>query len=435
MGQDNGMSGFDFSTFSADDQSHTAGMDRAALFFYKPTYGDVETQYGKVINLCTALESEGSLSLNLALECDQVCGTQLSKLYFSDVPKQKKYVLAMEEIDGRALAIGTALAVGLAAFIALIVRHFTGKAVKGEVAKQMNSKAMQDVAAYMSKVQHEELTGAARDETNKAMENAGKSNVAQERLETNHNAHPGYVRPLKPVQGDILATGDYAKVMLDLLGTANDIQPLVTLKTAGHVYHELNTATSPMTEDHYKTHYYQLMAEPRKAHAELMKQINTVMAKETSLNSGTAVFPKDINSALRNFTHALTAPALHAYVQERDTLVPELERLRAQAQAASKTGTAITTGQVNSAREVMKEVHGLLAVILKTDIMFQKYWNDITGIAHYLYAAVSNAKYQLTRRLRDNKGLDPKRIALDPGILQLERLQVILDGFMNRVGA
>ncbi|MDR3392356.1 MAG: hypothetical protein P4L77_11540 [Sulfuriferula sp.] len=426
MGQDNGMGGLDFSTMSEGEQSHTSGMDRGVLFFYKPTYGDVETHYGKVIDLCASLKTAGSLSLEMALECDRLAGSELAKLYFSDTPRQKKYEMALEEMDTKTLLIGGGIAAAFVAFLGFIIKHFVDKRMKD--GSSLGSNTFQELAESLKNAQHEQVSGEALEAVNKEMSTAGKGNVAQERYE---NAHSHQIRALMPLQADILATGEYSKLIAEMLRVNEDIQPVVVLKSAGHAYRTVNT-TLRMNQDHLKSHYFQIMAEPRKAHAALNAEVNKVVEKQNALNNGNVTFPKDINHALRNFTEAVTNPVVGAYVKEREHLVSELERMRSEAQEIQKQGGTPTQGGTE-ARDILKEIHGLLAVILKTDMLFQKYWQNVITSAHYLHAIVSNARWDLSKTLRD-KGYDPKRIALDSNVVQLERIAHILDSFKKRVG-
>lgn len=125
MGTANDNGGFDFSALDINDQSFTSRMDQSVQFRVKFNKGNVEETYGKLLEFRTALESEGSLSLNLALEADSLmgCNGELVRTYFDVSTKAKRYRIAMETIDAGLLGVIIAVAIALTGMIVHFIRY------------------------------------------------------------------------------------------------------------------------------------------------------------------------------------------------------------------------------------------------------------------------------------------------------------------------
>lgn len=457
----------------------TGDMDQFAQFRVKfNKLEDAEDKYGKLINFRAALEQEKVLTVGLALECDAATGTDdMAKLCFCGKSDEEKYEAAMEAIHLGLAAILASMAAAFAALIIYAVNHFRGgdssgsgggggggqtdfnqalvkhkqgmvelaakeaAAVDSEVIKELN-------AALQQSKDFTRQRKANQQHHQEKLKHYSKPNIAQESEIPDHAA---YVRPLTALEADHLSTGEYTRAMMDLLKTIDQSAPIQVLEDARHAYRELIKAgesemEKPATAEHVsalKQHYIQLMARPRRVHALLMEKMNVLAKKQQELESGGAKFPEGINQALRTFTQAVSSPEIGHYAKDRAETVRELEYMREDAQKAqklfaneSKQEDASGKGNFSMdlsrhSRELLKELHGLLAVMLKADMLFKRYWKSLDGSAKYLHHVVSTVRWNTALKLQD-KGMGRQAINENNSIRQLDNIMIALDNFRKR---
>jgi hypothetical protein len=262
--------------------------------------------------------------------------------------------------------------------------------------------------------------------------------IAQE-IHSDVPDHTVYAKQLAPLEMDHLATGEYSSLVTGLLKVMDEIHPIGVLQDARQAYKEMVKASQADPKqgqngesNSLKERYYQLLAKPREAHRRLMEQLNRLTQKKHQLDGGRVELPKDINHALRNFVAAVNQPIIVSYVNERQEITQELERMRKEAQALQTSGGENKNNAVDQhGREVLKEVHGLLAVLIKADVLFQRYWKSLDACANYLYWVVTSVRYQVALNLKQ-KGLARHAVLSDPGIQQLDRITHALSNFRQK---
>jgi hypothetical protein len=398
----------------------------------------LEDRLVNLLELREQMKEAGALSVNFALESDRLLSTQdASKLYFGDGSKVKKYEVAMESIDGGIWALIAAGAAAVVGIIVAVINHFRGKGSSSGVASGVSSEAFKAATAAVQPLTHLALPAPAIHEANQLM--AHQPKIATEDFgHSPHVAdHAGFVKPLTAFQMDHLSTGEYSHLFQDVLETMERTQPMHVLEDARRAYRQVTAGNHAGDVSASKQHFMQLLANPRRAHREVMEKVNAAKAKEERLNSGEVEFPKDINHALKLFTSAVTSRALALYVKEREELVPELERLRHEAEQVKKAideqakkGEAHSE-MANQSKEVMKEMHGLLAVMLRVDISFQKYWKSLNIDSKYLHHIVSTARWKLVLNLQD-KRMTRLQAQADPSVQQLDKILSALEGFRKK---
>jgi hypothetical protein len=190
----------------------------------------------------------------------------------------------------------------------------------------------------------------------------------------------------------------------------------------------------------------QLMANPRRVHGVLVQELNKLAAKQHQLDSGNVKFPEGINEALRTFSQAVSSPEIMAYARDRAEMAKELEYMREEAQKAQKmfaeeskkeksgADTSFKGEIAKHGRELLKELHGLLAVVLKVDLTFQRYWKSLDASAKYLSHAVSTVRWNMSLKLAD-KGLSRQQIAQQNDIKQMDGIVQSLEKFRTRAKA
>lgn len=437
---------------------------------------DLDNRWINLHRQRTALESEKLLTTSIALECDMAIGEpEVSRICFCDASKQKKYDLALEAIDFRMSGIIDTMSSTMELAISKMLKFFEGVSAGGVAAANVSPEKLEAQRHLADEISHETLSGDVVSIINHEMQAAvtGKSNskpapdvehapakdaVAMERdsgdfTRNPHIAdHAGYVRPLTALQMDCISTGEYTKLMQELLKVVDEANPVQILQSARQAYKEMMQATTrdateeAHTHEHVsglKQHYMILMAAPRRVHASLMAELNKVGAKQSHLDAGNVEFPKDINSALKQFTAAITSHDVNSYVKNRAEMIPVLERMRTEAKGTQDTtkqaqqhaqqgkSYGMNRGAGDHAREVLKEMHGLLAVMLKVDITFQRYWKSLDTVANYLHFVVSTARFKLSLKLQD-KGMDKHAIFNDTNIRQMDRIMGALRGFRDK---
>lgn len=475
------MSGIEISPLDDLHSLMTSNMDQFAQFRVKfNKLEDAEDKYGKLINFRAALEQEKVLSVGLALECDSALGTDdMARLCFCDKSSEEKYEMAMEAIHLGLAAIIASMAAAVAALIYYAIQHFGGGGGGGSSGSGGGGGGGADFNQALVKHKQEMVQLAAKEaasvdsevikELNDALQQSknfsaqrkteqqrqqqklakyGKSNLAQE---SDIPDHANYVRPLSALEADHLSTGEYTRAMMDLLKAVDESAPIQVLEDARHAYRELVKAgesemEKPATADHVsalKQHYMQLMARPRRVHAALMEKLHLIEKKQQELESGGAKFPQGINQALRTFSEAVSSPEIGRYAKDRPETVRELEYMREDAQKAQKlfaneSKQEHTAGKGNfsmdlsrHSRELLKELHGLLAVMLKVDMIFKRYWKSLDSSAKYLHHVVSTVRWNTALKLQD-KGMGRQAIASDQSIRQLDNIMIALDNFRKR---
>ena len=403
-----------------------------------------------LVELSAALESQKVLTMEIALEADLVLGgTELGQLYFSGEAKQKKYAVAMEAISGQ-MALGIAAIVGaVLAAIAAAIAYFTGKndqaipAVdnsaivkhKQEMVKLAQMEAAQVPAETIAQI-NEALCGADEYLAKRKAQREGHS-IAQE-LHSDTPDHTAFAKKLNAFEMDHLATGEYGSLIAGLLKVIDHIHPIGVLQDARLAYREMVAASKGDRQDSegssnsLKERYYQLLAKPREAHRLLMEQIGKLSQKKASLDAGHVELPKDINHALRNFVAAVSEPEIVAYVKEREEIAQELERMRKEAEALkTTTGESKNAGVDQHGREVLKEIHGLLAVMIKADLFIQRYWKSLDACASYLYWVITSVRYQTALDMKQ-KGAARHDVLANPGIRHLDHMAQALSNFRQR---
>jgi hypothetical protein len=407
-----------------------------------------------LFELSTALEEQKVLTMEIALEADLVMGgTQLGNLYFSGESKQQKYAVAMEAISGK-MALGIAAIVGaVLAAITAAIAYFSGKndqAVpsvdnsniirhKQEMARLAQSAANRLSAEQLEKLSKMmQLNEAAMDgvKSRRAARNA----VAQE-LHSDVPDHTVYAKQLRPFEMDHLSTGEYSALMGELLKTIDEIHPIGVLQDARLAYREMVAASKADSQQAHngqsnslKERYYQLLAKPREAHRQLMEQINKLKEKKSRIDAGQVELPKDINHALRHFVGAVTQRDIVTYANERLEIAQELERMRKEAQALQVNHTEANQGHGGidqHGREVLSEVHGLLAVMIHADMLFQRYWKSLDTCANYLYWVATSVRYQVVLDLKQ-KGHARDAVMSDSGVQQLDSIIHALSSFRQK---
>jgi hypothetical protein len=92
----------------------------------------LEKQMTQLTTLRTALESEGKLTMNLAMECDMaIHDTQLVRTYFEALPASEKYDVAMEAMSGGMIAALAAVGAVVVALIVKLISMFKGGSSSG----------------------------------------------------------------------------------------------------------------------------------------------------------------------------------------------------------------------------------------------------------------------------------------------------------------
>lgn len=469
------MSGIEISPFEDLYSLMTSDMDQFAQVRVKfNKLEDAEDKYGKLLSYKTALESQKTLSLELALECDLTMGdTTMGNLCFCEKSEEEKYEMAMEAISLGLAAMLAAMAGAVVAIITYAIHHFfhrNDEKTTPAVNMVDEVKFKQDLLEHAKRCGAQtgpeataELKAAIQGlehytKRKKAERNAGKKTVpAQEDYGAKPHVsdHVGYIPPLNALQMDHLSTGEYTQAMMGLLKTVDQSRPMSVLEDARHAYRELVQAaqrdigkeTNP--DEHIpalKQHYMQLMANPRRVHAVLVQELNKLAAKQQQLDSGNVKFPEGINEALRTFSQAVSSPEIMAYARNRAEMAKELEYMREEAQKAQKMfaeeskkekSGADTTfkGEIaKHGRELLKELHGLLAVVLKVDLLFQRYWKSLDVSAKYLAHAVSTVRWNMSLKLAD-KGLSRQQIAQQNDIKQMDGIVQSLEKFRTRAKA
>lgn len=418
-------------THLQSDQGSSGGFTQPLPFSVDISPEDSATYFSlerlsALMDLKAELGQKKTLTMTAALEADRVFRqSDFSRLYFESMPKTQKYTLAMEDVN-----IGIAALVGLAAgaLVGLLIKLVELLSDKKETVVTKNIVKQRDAAEEVS---HVTLGGSALKAANDALveskDKPAHGNVAQER-QYDGGSHPGFVKDLSAVQMDIISTGEYTQAMIELLKETEHTYPVGLLQDARHAYRELVSGTQDGHSDldPKKAKYYELMAKPRAAHRELKAQIDKVERRHQLLDSGHVDFPKDVNSALRLFSQAATAPAIIAYAKERAELLPVLERMKTEAQEAQKALKGASDMPQLSV-DVLKEIHGLLAAVLKIDIIFQKFWKSLSTVARYLEMVVTNAKHKLTREIVARDG----STSSNSDIQQMDRVLSALGRFRS----
>lgn len=415
-------------SFTTDDLGGKSQGMVGSSSIEKPEY-DLD----KWLTVSISIESEKVLSLETALECDQILkGDTYARLYFSgDVSKQEKYRIATEGIADKMAEATKAISQNMGKMIDHLVVHFKRHIGPGEV---LSPAELQAKSASVEQILHEMLGGEALQTANQALHHAAKTPPgmshlasAQELFSMDPVKHQ--IPPLTAAQADILATGEYTRLVEELLEVVDQVQPVQVLSAARKAYGQA-LAKGGTTEDPatLKANFFQLMAEPKKAHQKLGEAIKKIEDKHASLDSGHVDAPKDINHALRSFTQAATSTQIANYVRDRAELIPELERLRHEA-VQSGAGTE----NIDHARDVFREMHGLLAVILKSDVVFQRFWQNLNASCAYLQAVMGQAELNLRNRLIE-KGTLPSKMETHPEIVQIHRIGHALEVFRKRGG-
>lgn len=438
----------------------TANMDQYAQVRVKfNKLEDAEEKYGKLQSFKTALEQEKVLTVNIALECDALMGNNdMACLCFGDEAPAQKYEMAMEAIHLGLAALLASMAAAVTAIIIYAINHFRGSEVKGNVVdwekfeadklkfkQQMIEHARKDAELMDSEVL-KELDAALRN-AKRVTKNYGKSVATESAIPD----HAGYVRPLSALEADHLSSGEYTRAMMETLKVVDASAPMQVLEDARHAYRELIKAGEsemgkPADPEHIsalKQHYMQLMARPRRVHAAIMEALNKVMKKQHDLESGNVKFPEGLNQALRTFTEAVSSREIGFYAKNRGEMVRELEYMREEAQKAQKLFANESKQEQNAgkgnfstdltkhSRELLRELHGLLAVMLKVDLLFKRYWKSLDGSAKYLHHVVSTVRWNTALKLRDS-GHSKQSIDSNADIQRMDNIMVALDNFRKR---
>lgn len=418
----------------AVDEEHEQ-MDQFVQFRVKFNTVTVEDQYGKLLSYRTALESEGSLSLNVAMEADSLLGGgEFVKLYFDgSIPKARKHVVAMEAMDGGIMAL---MAVGAGAVVAIIVKiiqYFKGT----HGGKEQALDAMQKSARNLT------LHGDAQIAASQALVSSQHQVAQEDYFKPYLTEHAMLVKPLTPLQLDHLSTGEYSRGMQGLFRTVAETHPVQLIGSSRQAFRDLLRTLKDVPGDdlvaELKQGYAKLMEKPQAAHRELMTKINELRDKEERLANGQVEFPHDINHALRCFTAALASRDLASYVEAREAMLPELERLRKEAeevragfeQAKGVQHSDLSRMLTEHSKEVLRELHGLLAVMLKTDLEFQKYWKSLHVTAKYLHYVLGMARWKVYKDLQE-KGTLRRELEADPALQQLDAAMSALDEFYKK---
>lgn len=405
-----------------------------------------------LFELSAALEEHKVLTMEIALEADLLLGgSDLGNLYFSGESKQKKYTLAMESINGR-MALGIAAIVGaVLAAITAAIAYFAGK--NDQAIPSVDNSAIikhKQEMALLAQSSANQLSPEALQTLNKAMQLTEQAkadikarregrNVAQE-LHSDTPDHTPFAKQLNALEMDHLATGEYSALMGQLLKTIDEIHPIGVLQDARLAYREMVAASKADPKqgqngetNSLKERYYQLLAKPRETHRLLMEQISKLNDKKDRLDAGQVQLPKDINHALRNFVGAVTERNIVSYANERKEIALELERMRKEAQALQSTTEAnkVQGGVDQHGREVLAQVHALLAVMIKADMLFQRYWKSLDTCANYLYWVATTARHQLIIDLKQ-KGQARDAVLSNTSVQQMDRVIHALSNFRQR---
>lgn len=432
----------------------TANMDQYAQVRVKfNKLEDAEERYGKLQSFKTALEQEKILTVNLALECDAVMGNNdMACLCFSDGTPEQKFEMAMEAIHLGLAALLTSMAAAVTAIIVYAINHFKGGESKG--GEEGWAEFKQDRLAFRQKMADrarqdaELLNSDVMKDLNAAMQGKKVQAVAKESAIPDH---AGYVRPLSALEADHLSSGEYTRAMMETLKVVDASAPMQVLEDARHAYRELikagETEMGKQADSEHisalKQHYMQLMARPRRVHAAIMEELHKVEKKQHDLESGNVKFPEGLNQALRTFTEAVSSREIGFYAKNRGEMVRELEYMRQEAQKAQKLFANESKQEQNAgkgnfstdlarhSRELLRELHGLLAVMLKVDLLFKRYWKSLDGSAKYLHHVVSSVRWSTALKLRDN-GNSKQSIDSNADIQRMDNIMKALDNFRKR---
>ena len=431
-----------------------APEDAGTYFSMEQELRDLSSRVSKLDGLKAAMEGADKFSMNVALECDSVLKTDyFTKLYFSEGGRVQKHAIAMEEVSLGMAALIAAVSAAIAGLIVALMAALSGEtkgAEGGGGGGPINPTTVKEKQKAAEELGHATVTGEAAAAANEAIYEAAKGNhghkVATEDFRTGPKVgdHPGYAKPLNAFQMDHISTGEYSRYIQELLQSVLRINPMKTIGEARMAYRQLLESDRHPEEaakdvDALKDKYYKLMADPRAAHKVMMDGLNKLEAKHRALESGDVKFPQDINHALKLFSAAITNPVITSYVNDRHDLLPLLERLKEEAnqarstfEAEQKKGDSHFSNQVGrTGRDVLKEMHGLLAVMLKTDVLFQRYWKSFDAVASYLSHVVSLSRWKVMLTLKD-KGLDQHQVAQDSNIQQLDKVDKAINTFRQR---
>lgn len=430
----------------------------------------LEHRMDRLSTLKVELEQSARLTTTIALESDMALESyDMTALFFGGESRQKKYELAMEAVNLGLAAIMLALAAAITAVIVAAIRMLRGEeaGTNGEV-ESLNPVAVAEVQKGVGQalVEYNQLTPDAKAECEdvlqqaksgkvkrkkravKAAEEKTKPGIATERDQSEFPDYVGFVAPLSAFQMDHLSSGEYTQLIDQFLQTIDQSHPVGVLQDGNNAYRELVQASKneqPVTDDHVsalKEHYIHLMANPRRLHAILMEQMKKLDNKQRMLDAGQVQFPESLDHALKTFAQAITSASVTAYARNRVEMAKELERMRVQAQAAQKIFTdekanekvgqkGVHSDVVAHGREVMKELHGLLAVMLKADLAFKKYWKSLDACARYLHWVVTTSRWNLSLSLHE-QGQDRAAIASNGSIQRLDSVGKALESFRNK---
>jgi hypothetical protein len=453
--------GMQFSPTAHEDQKHTGRMDQLVQFRFKfntnnpdDTYGEVlalESYAQEVVQFQGTLAESKSLTLELALEADRLFDcTDYSKMYFEPGAKSKKYNVAMENVNVGMVALIVAAAAAIAALITKIIHDISGSGSGGNGGGGgLSLKVVQTQKVAAEQLKSIQLSGEALKAANDALHDTRPAandphhghhdlrpamlshNVALERQSVD-SFHQHYAKALTPFQMDIISTGEYTDLMAELLKEVDHQHPVGVLQDARAAYRGmLETMHDGGNEQEAKrSKYIEMVAGPKRVHRELMAMLKKLSDKHARLDQGHVEFPHDLNTALKLFTAAATRHEIVGYAQDREDLLPVLEHMRTDAnEAKEKLKDAKALPQ--TAQEVMREIHGLLAVVLKVDMLFVRFWKSLSECTRYLEVVVTSAKLKLKEDLKNDNHTGGDAEA-SSSMQQMDRVLAALGNFRGK---
>lgn len=392
---------------------------------------DLDNKLGRMFEIHTALESEGKLTLDIAMECDREFFVNWTKLYFENLPRRQKYQVAMEELSGGLLTLLVAAAAALIGLIIHLIQWYSGGGEGGSgdvllpavektqvAANHLSECHVSNTVAQASLAEViKEITASADSKAGDYSPKAYKPSDVPGGPKPLVRNSPGYTKALTPLQRDFLTRGEYSLVMIEVLTHLKSAHaPKVIQDTRDAYAHALlmggtedfaDEATQATYVSKYKQQVNSFLAEPTAVYQDLHAVYLKLMAKAAELARSAPALADDYNASVKVWAEAVASPEILAYMKLRTELAPKLEALKnevmesqqylkdVQKRHASGEATKFDHDLAEVGKTVMKSMRDTLGILGGIDQQFMQYWKALNAASHYLDYVVNEAKRRL----------------------------------------